>query len=200
LGGLTFGGAAKDNPAGAEDTRFAHSKPTSEGGDVCDRHDECYQTCDPHPGHRKRCDDQMYADMKRVCNNSKADHLTKQRCLTYALSYWVGLRGLGWTAHGPRQEAVCGCHGEKRTELPPEAHAGLERVVDRRLLSDWIVGRAKLDLELAGPKEEEEEEEEARRAFTSKSSTTPATCPTRCSLRRICSGGWCRPTETAVAG
>ena len=160
IGGLEFGGAAKDNPAGADDTRFAHNKSTREGGDVCDRHDECYQTCDPNPAHRKRCDDQMYTDMKRVCNNSKADIATKQRCLTYALSYWLGLRSLGWPAHGKRQEAVCGCHGEKRTALPAEAHAGLERVVDPRMLSDWIVGRAKLDLELAGP-----DEEQARRAF-----------------------------------
>src|SRR4051812_26218707 len=64
LGGLTVGGAAKDNPAGADNTAFALMKPTTERGVACDRHDECYQWCTTT---KEQCDSRMYSDMREIC-------------------------------------------------------------------------------------------------------------------------------------
>lgn len=157
-GGLQVGGKTKDNPTEAPDTWFAHRKPTSQGGDVCDRHDECYQTCGSDRG---RCDDRMYHDMKRVCAASKADAPTKQRCFTYAFLYWSGLRLLGAGAHGDRQAAVCGCEREHQemlhvpvqAPLPSALRAARDRI-DPDLISDWLIERARYEYEMSGPREE----------------------------------------------
>ena len=85
-----LGIADKDNPAGGRDTQFAFGLPTALGGDACDRHDECYQTCNPLG--KAGCDARMYADMVRICLASSEGLAVKTSCLRWAGIYYTGLR------------------------------------------------------------------------------------------------------------
>ncbi len=85
-----LGIADKDNPAGGRDTQFAFGLPTALGGDACDRHDECYQTCNPLG--KAGCDARMYADMVRICLASSEGLAVKASCLRWANIYYTGLR------------------------------------------------------------------------------------------------------------
>jgi hypothetical protein len=105
-------GATKDNPAGGSDTAFAKWTSTSTGGDACDRHDECYQTCGSD---RSVCDARMYDDMVRICNATADGPHVKGTCLHYAKVYYEGLKALGGPAHEKRQSAVCGCEDKDKT-------------------------------------------------------------------------------------
>jgi hypothetical protein len=113
LGSLTLGGAAKDNPAGGENTAFALSKPTTEGGVACDRHDECYQSCATK---KEECDQRMYADMKAICASAPASF--RQRCEVAAVAYYNGLKRLpqAQAAFDDRKKHVCACDPQ---QLPP---------------------------------------------------------------------------------
>jgi hypothetical protein len=121
LGGQTFGGASKDNPAGGDNTAFSLMKPTTEGGVACDRHDECYQSCTTTKG---QCDDRMYSDMKETC--AKASPYFKQRCYSAALLYYQGLKQLpqAQKAFDDRKNQVCSCDPKSRPPAerfpPPE--------------------------------------------------------------------------------
>jgi hypothetical protein len=111
LGGQTFGGASKDNPAGGDNTAFSLMKPTTEGGGACDRHDECYQSCTTT---KSQCDERMYSDMKETC--AKASPHFKQRCYSAALLYYQGLKQLpqAQKAFDDRKKEVCGCDPKSR--------------------------------------------------------------------------------------
>ena len=100
-------GMDKDNPAGGSDTQFAFGIPSSRGGRACDRHDECYQTCNPFG--KAACDLRMFWDMVSVCNRSSEPASVKARCLTWANTYYQGLTIAGFPAFAERQAQVCGC-------------------------------------------------------------------------------------------
>ncbi|NJL13794.1 MAG: hypothetical protein HC913_12855 [Microscillaceae bacterium] len=101
-------GIDKDNPAGGTDTHFGLGIPTASGGRACDRHDECYQTCNT-PGGRAACDRQMYADMMATCHASSAPPPVKKRCQEWALRYYRGLQVFGGSAYRERQQQSCNC-------------------------------------------------------------------------------------------
>ncbi|GAB4400424.1 MAG: hypothetical protein OHK0053_22010 [Microscillaceae bacterium] len=101
-------GIDKDNPAGGADTHFGLGIPTASGGKACDRHDECYQTCNT-PGGRAACDRQMYADMMATCHASSAPPHIKTRCQEWALRYYRGLQVFGGSAYRQRQQQSCNC-------------------------------------------------------------------------------------------
>jgi len=112
LGSLTLGGTAKDNPTGGgENTAFALSKPTTEGGVACDRHDECYQSCATK---KEECDQRMYVDMKAICANAPGSF--RQRCEVAAVTYYNGLKRLpqAQAAFDDRKKHVCACDPQQR--------------------------------------------------------------------------------------
>jgi Domain of unknown function (DUF4157) len=106
IGELQLGGASKDNPAGGENTAFALMKPTTSGGVACDRHDECYQSCNTA---KDQCDSRMYADMNEICG--KASPYVRSKCYSAALLYYQGLKQLpqAQAAFDDRKKAVCSC-------------------------------------------------------------------------------------------
>jgi hypothetical protein len=90
-----------DNPTGASDTQFRVA---------CARHDECYQTCNPPlSGSKIACDKRMYGDMREVCMNTKHDTIVRDKCLTWARKYYIGLRLFGQPSFVGDQAKVCGC-------------------------------------------------------------------------------------------
>lgn len=143
LGGLTLGGAAKDNPAGGDNTAFALMRPTTEGGLACDRHDECYQSCTTT---KHQCDDRMYADMKEVC--AKSSLPVREKCYSAAWLYYQGLKQLpqAQQAFDDRKNDVCSCDPGSRP--PAERFPPLEllRSVRGGYLSwlDYQLSMAKL--------------------------------------------------------
>lgn len=102
-------GIDKDNPAGGRDTHFATKKPSDKGGKACDRHDECYQSCNLLPGAKSLCDSRMYADMVLTCLTSSEGAGTKAKCLSWAETYYLGLVLGGGPAYVQRQAQVCSC-------------------------------------------------------------------------------------------
>ncbi len=104
----------KDNPAGGTDTDF--SNPAGTG--PCDRHDECYQTCNPSPGAREACDRRMYDNMMNVCRRSAESPEIKSRCFHFAGVYYIGLKAFGGGAFNERQMQVCYC------QIPPPTTPG----------------------------------------------------------------------------
>lgn len=95
----------KDNPTGGSDTAFSNDERTG----ACDRHDECYQTCNSGPGARQTCDMRMFDDMMSACNNSSENEEMKELCRNWAHTYYAGLRVGGGSAWNERQEQVCNC-------------------------------------------------------------------------------------------
>ena len=95
----------KNNPAGGSDTWFSNDERTG----ACDRHDECYQTCNPDSGGRKSCDVQMYDNMMSACSNSSENEEMKEVCRFWAETYYTGLSIGGGSAWSERQEQVCNC-------------------------------------------------------------------------------------------
>lgn len=100
-----IGARDKDNPAGGKDTHFANREYSG----PCDKHDECYQTCNATPTGQKKCDYQMYENMMKVCHQSKEPKRIKNKCFSYARIYYTGLRAFGDNAFQERQLAVCKC-------------------------------------------------------------------------------------------
>ncbi|MBV9301613.1 MAG: hypothetical protein JOY53_05825 [Acidobacteriaceae bacterium] len=103
----SFLGINKDNPAGGSDTQFGLAIPSSSGGRACDRHDECYQTCNPFG--KTFCDMQFLADMLAICAASSESASVKAQCLLWAQAYFDGVVAGGALAFGQRQAQVCGC-------------------------------------------------------------------------------------------
>ncbi len=103
----------KDNPAGGTDTQFSNLATGP-----CDRHDECYQTCNPSSSARKACDRRMYDDMMNVCRMSAAPPEIKSRCFHFAGVYYMGLKAFGRGAFDERQTQVCYC------QTPPSSTPG----------------------------------------------------------------------------
>jgi len=101
-------GIDKDNPAGGSDTHFALGRPTASGGRACDRHDECYQTCNTQGG-REACDLRMYQDMAATCRASSASPDVKEKCMDWASRYYTVLQHFGGSAYSERQEQSCSC-------------------------------------------------------------------------------------------
>ncbi len=120
-----LGIADKDNPAGGRDTQFAFGLPTALGGDACDRHDECYQTCNPLG--KAGCDARMYADMVRICLASSEGLAVKASCLRWAGIYYTGLRLGGrfrfYPATRPRcaVAALCSRQPDPNADTHPNA-------------------------------------------------------------------------------
>ena len=100
-----IGTVDKDNPARGADTHFVNTARTG----PCDRHDECYQTCNRSPGARAACDLRMYQAMMAVCRSSSAPSEIKGRCFHYAGVYYMGLQQFGNSAFTERQGQVCNC-------------------------------------------------------------------------------------------
>jgi len=99
----------KDNPAGGIDTKFSNSVRGSAGTLACDKHDECYQTCNPSPGARAACDQGIHDHMKLICVQSSADFFTRAKCFKWAEIYYAALRVGGGSAFAARQTDVCSC-------------------------------------------------------------------------------------------
>jgi len=103
----SFFGIDKDTPAGGSDTQFGLALPSSAGGQACDRHDECYQTCNPLG--KSGCDARFLADMLAICAASSENASVKASCLAWANAYFAGVSVGGAFAFGQRQGQVCGC-------------------------------------------------------------------------------------------
>lgn len=113
FGGLTLGGAAKDNPAGGPNTAFSRMTSTREGGGACDRHDECYQSC---TATKDQCDARMLEDMEATCAQASPEFRLK--CFSVARLYYKGLTELpqAQAAFDGRKKQVCDCDS---SALPP---------------------------------------------------------------------------------
>jgi hypothetical protein len=89
----------------------------------CDKHDACYQSCSSDEDARNGCDDAFHEDMKAVCSTiegvltisdpSEADGTSEVSlssvCLTFASTYYLGVRSLGGSAFGDGQRSHCRC-------------------------------------------------------------------------------------------
>ena len=116
-----YGTFDQNNPAGGEDTKFAHSKSTLQGGGPCDRHDECYQSCTTK---KDSCDQRMHKDMMEVCAASRENQVVKERCVAMAYMYFNGLRAFAEGAFKDRKGQVCSCDPKLQpphTRFPPPA-------------------------------------------------------------------------------
>jgi hypothetical protein len=128
----------KDNPAGGKDTHFATCLPSHKGGRACDRHDECYQTCNPLG--KSFCDAQILADMLFVCAKSSENAQLKATCVGWATTYYEGLILGGDLAFWERQLQVCRCPTPNTLEkadrplTPAVSTAVAARVKPERLL------------------------------------------------------------------
>jgi len=112
-------GIDKDNPAGGKDTQFSNSVSGSPGTLACDKHDECYQTCNPSPGARAKCDEAMHQYMKLICVRSSENVYTKAQCFKWAEIYYTALRAGGGSAFAARQTETCSCKSPpKPTPMP----------------------------------------------------------------------------------
>jgi hypothetical protein len=103
-------GFDKDDPAGSKnfDTRFGkkigHTGP-------CDVHDGCYQTCNPDPGARDKCDEDFRRAMSNICFSlPHSEEPAKSRCVKRAFKYYQVVRSpLGKNAFRKDQREVCAC-------------------------------------------------------------------------------------------
>jgi len=102
-------GIDPNNPAGGSKTQFALCSPSGGKGRGCDRHDECYQTCNPTPAAQAACDQRMYQDNLKVCLSYAENSAMRKECFDYATTYFLGLRSFGRAAFCERQLTVCGC-------------------------------------------------------------------------------------------
>lgn len=115
----------KDNPAEGKNTQFALCGPSSKTDRPCDRHDECYQTCNPTLAAKIACDFRMFTDMLKTCANSE-NFFVRSRCINYANAYYLALQTPpALFAFLERQSEVCPC--KKISPIPPQ-RAGLAPV------------------------------------------------------------------------
>jgi hypothetical protein len=100
-------GIDPNNPAGGSDTQFGLAIPSAVGGKACDRHDECYQTCNPFG--KSACDQRFLVDMLSICARSSESPSIKASCVAWANAYFEGVSVGGAFAFGQRQGQVCSC-------------------------------------------------------------------------------------------
>ncbi|HVR28379.1 MAG TPA: hypothetical protein VMS86_02500, partial [Thermoanaerobaculia bacterium] len=89
----------------------------------CDRHDDCYQTCDSRPGARDACDGEFREHMRSICfalegvvlvsdpnePDGTAEAMRSSVCLTFAEIYYLGVHTLGKDAFENGQREHCKC-------------------------------------------------------------------------------------------
>jgi hypothetical protein len=103
-------GVDKENPGGGHATQFALCGPSAITNRPCDRHDECYQTCNPTLVAKTACDKRMTKDMDQTCSTHSENGYMKARCLMFAALYSRLLESsFALAAFAERQEQVCGC-------------------------------------------------------------------------------------------
>jgi len=108
----------KDNPTGAGPGGYGSGSSFYQ---ACAVHDRCYQTCSN--ASRQTCDDNILADMLRVCNSIPVEHVTtftnnlgfqddentRDKCQSAANRMHTGLRIGGGSAFDTRRQQYCQC-------------------------------------------------------------------------------------------
>jgi hypothetical protein len=107
-----------NNPAGGKKTQFALRIPSDKGGSACDRHDECYQTCNPLA--KPLCDLQFLGDMVHVCRQNSENSAELTKCLGWAGTYYEAVAHFGGAAFVEQQLRVCSCKDAPSWTRPNE--------------------------------------------------------------------------------
>lgn len=86
---------------------------------ACDRHDACYS--ENSRTDRLDCDDQLASDLLRACRTAhpRMDDPFRVACNAVAVTYYVGVRVVGWTHYRGQGSAL----SARRREVAPEVRA-----------------------------------------------------------------------------